>query len=140
STAASFARVGRNARALRLSPADGAAAEGTLARECQTNLPSISRGRVDCAHQATAEDGATTARPEWHRRPTQSVLEHGLCERQVGGRALVPHSDGGGPVHTGVRGVGSGSFDDGVQSGRGARTRTARTGPLAREHYGGQRQ
>jgi transposase InsO family protein len=33
----------------------------------QTDLPAVSRGRVDCAHEATTEDGATTARPEWRR-------------------------------------------------------------------------
>jgi hypothetical protein len=41
------------------------------------------------------------------RDGAEPVLEHGFYERQVGRRPFVPHSDSGGPVHAGVRWVGS---------------------------------
>jgi hypothetical protein len=79
-------------------------------------------GTADCAHQAAAEDRTATAprsAPGDHGEP---VLEYGSGQRQVGGRAVVPHSDGCGPVHAGVYLPGSRSCDDGNKSGAGVGT------------------
>ena len=96
-------------------------------------------GRLVRADQAAAEDGPATA--DYNGGcggATQPVLEHGFCERQVGGRAFVPHPDGGGPVHAGVRGVASGSLDDRGESGAGTGTCPAGTRQPTPEHHGGQ--
>ena len=71
---ASLAGTGGLTCSLRVSPSDGAIAEGRLARECKAHLSAVPGGRVDCAHEAT------TASPKRRRRATKPVLEHGFCQ------------------------------------------------------------
>jgi hypothetical protein len=116
----SHGREGRGA-VLRLPASDGCSCAGRLGSECQANLSAVHGGAVDRAHQAPTQDRSPSARNHGDRHSSEPVLEHGLYEPQAGGRPSVPHFDGGGPVHAGVRLFGCGSCHDGDARGAGSR-------------------
>ena len=132
-------RDGRQARALWLSTFDGTTAARRLEGECETHLSVVHGGAVDRSYQAATKDRSPSARKHGHGGSSQPVLEHGLYERQVGRRTFVPHLDGGGPVHAGVRLSGSGPGDDRDDGGAGAGANQGGKRKVAGEHYRGQR-
>src|ERR1700691_5402074 len=84
---------GRHADPVRLSKADGDAAARRLARKYKTRLPALSRRSTAGAdEEAGQECRASTDHPS-RSHFGEPALEHGLCERAVGGRTLVSNSD-----------------------------------------------
>jgi putative transposase len=131
-------RDGRKPRALGVSTFDRVVASGRLDRERETHLPAVHGGAVDCAHQAAAEDRPPSAWRHSDRDGAEPVLEHGFYERQVRRWPFVPHSDSSGPVHAGVRLLGSRSCHDGDESSAGAGASESRARTSAGQHYSGQ--
>ncbi len=74
------------------------------------------------------------------RRRHRTALMLDPTERQVGGWALVPHSDVVDEFTRECVGLKADRSMTGFKVAQAARTRTARAGPLAGEHYRGRRQ
>ena len=136
--AATLARDGGEPRALWLSTIDRAIAARRLESQCEAHLPAVHGGAVDGAHQAAAQERSASAGNHGHGHSAKPMLEHGFYERQAVGRAFLPHSDGGGPVHAGVHLSGSGSRHDGNARSPGAGESQGRARTSADQHYGGQ--
>ena len=98
--AAADARAGADARAVRLSPAAGAAAARRLGRRQRALLSRLHRGRTGAAAEAAVapRDGGAS-RAATAGDGAQRHLEHGLRRRRARRWPALPRADGARSVH-----------------------------------------